>query len=498
MNYLFERKPLEMLNKEAEGEKRLNRVLGPVMLTALGIGTIIGTGIFVLVGAVARDETGPAIIVSFVFSGTACLFAALCYAEFASMVPVAGSAYTYAYATLGELFAWIIGWDLVLEYTMAASTVATGWSKYFQSLLDMAGIHLPASLVTAPFDMNAETGAFIATGSIIDLPALAISAIITVILVLGIKESARVNAVMVAIKLTVVLLVIGVGVFYVNPDNWTPFAPYGWAGLSFFGDAFVWGAGSDGKPIGMLAGAGLIFFAYIGFDAVSTQAEEARNPQRDVPIGIMLSLVICTVLYIAVSAVLTGMVPYGQIAVNAPVADAFKQVGQTNAQLVITIGAIAGITSVLLGLMLSQPRILFAIARDGLLPEKFFAAVHPRFKTPWKATLLTGVLVGLLSAVIPLRVLLELVNIGTLFAFVIVCVGILVLRRTRPEVARPFRCPMVPFVPIGGIVLCLVLMMSLPSENWFRLLVWLLIGVAIYWFYGRTHSVLAKKRSGGR
>ncbi len=491
MKHLLARKSLELLLEEMQGEHRLHRALGPVALTALGIGTIIGAGIFVITGQVARDVTGPALIVSLMFSGMACVFAALCYAEFASMAPIAGSAYTYAYATLGELFAWIIGWDLIIEYTIAASTVAHGWSAYFQKLLELFGLHLPHALSLAPFDGNLHL-----TGTLIDLPAVTISAILTVILVLGIRQSAWVNGIMVLVKLSVVVLVIMVGMFYINPDNWQPFAPYGWKGLSFFGKAFVWGDLHDGKPVGMLAGAGMMFFAYIGFDAVSTQAEEARNPRRDLPIGIIASLVICTGLYIAVAAVITGMVPYKDINVDAPVASAFKSVGLAWAQFVISVGALTGITSVQLVLMLSQPRVLLAIARDGMLPKSFFGAVHPRFKTPWKSTILTGVCVGVISGLLPLRLLLELVNIGTLLAFVIVCLAVLVMRRIRPEVERHFKCPLVPAVPLAGALFCFILMLSLPSENWLRLFVWFLLGFAIYFFYGRHNSVLARQRKG--
>lgn len=498
MKRLFDRKTLEILAQEMAGEHRLKRVLGPWSLTALGIGTIIGAGIFVVIGTVAHDKTGPAIIVSLLVSGLACVFAALCYAEFASMAPVAGSAYTYAYATLGELFAWIIGWDLVLEYTVASASVAHGWSHYFQNFISIFGWSIPEVLAKAPFDTNAATGHFELTGTLIDLPAFVISAVLTIILVVGIRESATFNAIMVVIKLAVVVFVIVVGAFYINPANWTPFAPYGWKGLSFFGEAYVWGAGPGGHPIGMLAGAGIMFFAYIGFDAVSTQAEEARNPQRDVPIGIIASLLICTALYIAVAAVLTGMVPYNQIDIDAPVAAAFRDKGLPWAQFIISIGALAGITSVQMVLMLSQPRVLLAMARDGLLPASFFAAIHPRFRTPYKSTILTGLVVGLLSAVIPLRLLLELVNIGTLLAFVIVCVAVLIMRRIRPDAERPFKCPYSPYLPIAGILMCLMLMFSLPSSNWERLLVWLIIGGLIYVFYGRHHSVMARRRAEGQ
>jgi APA family basic amino acid/polyamine antiporter len=495
MKRLFATKSLDLLLEEMAGEHRLHRVLGPVSLTAMGIGTIIGAGIFVVIGAVAHDTTGPAIIVSLMVSGVACVFAALCYAEFASMAPVAGSAYTYAYATLGELFAWIIGWDLILEYTVAASSVALGWSHYFQNLIGMLGVSIPECIARAPFDNDPLTGHLVLTGTFIDLPAFLVSALLTIILVLGIKESARFNAVMVVIKLSVVLFVIVVGAFYVIPENWHPFAPFGWKGLSFFGGSLTWGEISAGKPLGMLAGAGIMFFAYIGFDCVSTQAEEARNPQRDVPIGIIASLMICTVLYIAVAAVLTGMVPAKDIQIDAPISAAFGQVGIPWAQSIIGIGAMAGLTSVLLTLMLGQPRILLAMARDGLLPKSVFAAIHPRFRTPWKSSIITGAAVATLSSLIPLRVLLELVNIGTLLAFVMVCLAVLIMRRTNPNATRPFRCPFVPLTPILGTVLCLVLMLALPPANWWRLLLWLLVGFYIYYRYGRHHSVLAKERA---
>jgi APA family basic amino acid/polyamine antiporter len=492
--HYFARKPLAMLLAEMRGENRLKRVLGPVGLTSLGIGAIIGTGIFVLTGVAAHDKAGPGLMLSFVASGTACIFAALCYAEFASMVPVAGSAYTYAYATLGELFAWIIGWDLILEYSVAAATVAHGWSHYFQDLLGIRwiGLKLPKAITNAPFDFDPVTGKLASTGSFIDFPALAITAIITIILVLGIKESARFNAAMVIVKIAVVLFVIGVGAFYVDPANWKPFAPYGFGGISFFGHN-VWGMeGKNHESLGILAGAATIFFAYIGFDAVSTQSEEAKNPQRDVPIGIIVSLVVCTILYIAVAAVLTGMVPYDKINIDAPVSDAFQQKGLTWAQALISVGALTGITSVLLVMMLSQPRVFLAMARDGLLPPGFFAAIHEKFRTPWKSTILTGICVGLMGSFLPLRILAELVNIGTLLAFVIVCAAVLVMRRTNPDAVRPFRAPLVPLTPILGILTCLLLMFSLPPENWLRLFVWLGLGFVIYFSYGARHSVMAK------
>ncbi|MCX6138657.1 MAG: amino acid permease [Ignavibacteriales bacterium] len=494
MNNLFAKKPLAMLLAEMKGENRLRRVLGPVTLSSLGVGAIIGTGIFVLTGIGAHDKAGPALILSFVVSGVACIFAALCYAEFASMVPVAGSAYTYAYATMGELFAWIIGWDLILEYAVASATVAHGWSHYFQDFLSIFGIHLPKAFTIAPFDYDTAMGHFVATGAMFDLPAIVITIIVTAILVKGIRESARFNATMVGIKLVIVLFVIVVGAFYVDPKNWQPFAPFGYGGLSFFGHTVFGQTDVDGTALGMLAGAATIFFAYIGFDSVSTHAEEAKNPQRDVPIGIMSSLIICTVLYIAVSAILTGMVPYDKIDLNAPVSNAFAVVGLPWAQFLISLGAIAGITSVLLVMMLSQPRVLLAIARDGLIPESFFGAIHDKFRTPWKSTILTGVFVAIMAALLPLRILAELVNIGTLLAFVIVCGAVLIMRYTNPQAERPFRVPLVPLVPILGILTCIMLMFSLPVENWWRLFIWLAIGFLIYFGYGRRHSVLAKLR----
>jgi len=493
---LFDRKPLSLLLEEMEGEHRLRRVLGPVQLTSLGVGCIIGAGIFVITGKVAHETTGPALIISFVVAGIACVFAALCYAEFASMAPVAGSAYTYAYATLGELFAWIIGWDLVLEYTVASAAVAQGWSSYFQSFIGLFGLKVPHSLAVAP--VQVQHGHVAASGAYVNIPAVLIGMALTMVLVKGIRESATSNAAMVILKVAVVVFVIVVGALHVDPRNWLQhggFAPYGWSGLSLFGKPVLGKIGPNGLPAGMLAGAAMVFFAYIGFDSVSTHAEEARNPQRDVPIGIVGSLAICTVLYISVAAVLTGMVPYNQLDPHAAVAVAFSQIGLDWAQYLISFGAVVGITSVLLVLMLSQPRVLLAMARDGLLPKSFFGAVHPRFRTPWKSTILTGTVVTLLAALLPLDILAELVNIGTLLAFVIVCLAVLVMRRTNPDAERPFRCPAVPLIPGLGVAFCLLLMFSLPSQNWLRLFAWLAIGLVIYWFYGRHHSVMAQQRA---
>src|SRR3989441_4775201 len=471
---LFAVKPVAVLLAEMEGENRLRRVLGPVSLTALGVGAIIGAGIFVLTGVAAHDKTGPALMLSFVFSGVACIFAALCYAEFASMVPVAGSAYTYAYATLGELFAWIIGWDLVLEYAVASSTVAHGWSQYLLRLLSIFGVTLPERWTHSPIDVT-EAYQFFVTGSYCNLAAALIVLLVTVVLVIGIRESAGFNSAMVALKLVIVLFVIGVGAAYVRPQNWHPFLPFGVGGV--------------------MKGAAYVFFAYIGFDSVSTHAEEARNPQRDVPIGIIASLGLCTVLYILVAAVLTGMVPYTEIDIDAPVAAAFASRGLGVAHFIISLGAVIGITSVLLVLLLSQARVLLAMARDGLIPREFFAAVHPRFRTPHKATILTGILVAIVAAVFPLRLLAELVNIGTLMAFVIVCAAVMVMRRTNPQLPRPFRTPLVPLVPILGMGMNFALMCSLGWGNWKRLIGWLLIGLVIYFSYGRKRSTMALQRA---
>ncbi len=488
---LFRKKSLEVLLAEMAGEHRLRRVLGPVQLTSLGVGATIGTGIFVLTGVAANSKAGPALMLSFIVAGIACIFAALCYAEFASMVPVAGSAYTYAYATLGELFAWIIGWDLVIEYAVSASTVAVGASKYFQDLIGIFGVEIPHSVSCAPIDYDPALGKLVSTGGVFDLPATIITMLVTVVLVVGIKESASFNAAMVVIKVLIVLFVIVVGAFYVNPKNWQPFAPFGFGGVSFFGKSVFGGADAGGQPLGMLAGAAIIFFSYIGFDSVSTHSEEARNPQRDVPLSIVTGLIICTVLYIGVTAVLTGMVPYDKLNADAPVSDAFRQHGLLWAQVLVSFGALAGITSVVLVSILSQSRVLLAMARDGLLPQGFFGAVHEKFKTPWKSTILTGAFVSVLTAFLPLRILADLVSIGTLLAFVIVCAAVLIMRRTHPNAERPFRAPLVPLIPILGIATCLLLMFSLPAENWLRLGIWLLIGFAIYFGYGRRHSRMA-------
>jgi basic amino acid/polyamine antiporter, APA family len=490
---LFATKSLRQLLDEMAGDNRLRRVLGPVQLTSLGVGAIIGAGIFVATGAAAHNVAGPALMLSYVVAGVTCIFAALCYAEFASMVPVAGSAYTYAYATLGELFAWMIGWDLILEYAVGAATVANGWSGYFQSVLAKFGIAFPTALAGPPIIYDTAAGHFVRTSGVINLPAILIVTIVTIILVKGIQESASFNATMVFLKVMAVLFVILVGMFFVNPDNWRPFAPFGMSGVSFFGKTIAGQVNAGGQPVGMLAGAAIIFFAYIGFDSVSTHAEEAKQPRRDVPIGIIASLLICTVLYIAVVAVLTGMVRYDQLSIDAGVSDAFKKAGLPWAEFIIAAAGVAGITSVLLVLMLSAPRVFLAMARDGMVPRGFFADVHPRFRTPWRSTILVGAFVAVMTGFLPIDALLHMTNIGTLFAFVIVCAAVLIMRQTNPDADRPFRAPLYPVVPILGIVSCLLLMFSLPVENWYRLLVWMAIGFVIYFTYGYHHSELRKR-----
>jgi APA family basic amino acid/polyamine antiporter len=474
---LFRRKDVSALQAEVARDQSLKRALGPINLVTLGIGAIIGAGIFVLTGQAAANYAGPAIVYSFILAGLACAFAGLCYAEFAAMIPVAGSAYTYAYATLGELLAWIIGWDLVLEYAIASCAVAHGWSHNIQALLGLYGVTLPAWLSMDPFSATPEILAaapqLLGVPIVFDACALGIALLLTVVLVLGIRESASLNGLIVLLKVGVVLFVIVAGIPHVDPANWTPFFPFG--------------------ALGTLAGASYIFFSYIGFDSISTHAEEARQPDRDVPIAILSSLAICTVLYVAVAAVLTGMVPYSEIDIHAPVVAAFSSKGLGFASLVIAIGAVAGITSVLLVMMLSQARVLLAMARDGLIPFSVFGAVHPRFRTPHRSTILTGLLVGVVAALVPLQALAEVVNIGTLFAFVIVCAAVLVMRRTRPEIRRPFRTPFVPFVPIAGILVNLLLMSALGWHNWARLFIWMSIGLAIYFAYGYRHSKLAQR-----
>jgi basic amino acid/polyamine antiporter, APA family len=521
MPNLLATKPLDMLLAEAQdsGEHSLKRSLGVFQLTALGVGAVIGAGIFVLSGLGAH-YAGPGLMLSFVLSGIGCAFAGLCYAEFAAMIPLAGSAYTYAYATLGEIFAWIIGWDLTLEYAMGASTVSSGWSNHFIELLNILHIKMPLwlaydhwtalgvaekviarqmaiasdpSLVPGTQAFLDKVAAAVAAQSPellqrahellgaphlfgweigLNLPAFVIALVITTILAIGIKESARFNATIVVIKVAVVLFVIGLGFKYVSGANWGTdwhsFAPYGFSGIG--------------------AGAAYIFFAYIGFDAVSTTAQEAKNPQRDLPIGIIASLLVCTALYILVAAVLTGMVPWQQINIEAPIAQAFLDRGLSTASNIITLGALAGLTSVMLVMLLGQTRVLYSMANDGLLPRKFFADIHPKWRTPWKNTFLVGALAAVVGSLTPIDDIGKMVNIGTLLAFVIVCIAVVVLRRTNPQQPRPFRTPLVPLVPILGVISNGYMMYKLGWMNWARLIIWLIIGLFVYFTYGQKHS----------
>jgi amino acid transporter len=608
---LFATKSLEILQAEVKGENRLRRVLGPISLTALGVGAIIGAGIFVMTGRVAAQDAGPAVVLSFVVAGIGCLFAALCYAEFASMAPVAGSAYTYAYATLGELFAWIIGWDLVLEYAMACACVAASWSKYLNEFLLFFGLQVPAHLCADPFST---------AGAWFNLPALLITLAVTGILVIGIRESATTNAILVAVKVSVVLFVIAAGVGYISSANWTEvpvsdrvmpeellisglvndevektehlsgqqakdrskqvaemalgtyklnhrkkvaeqllaehkhtaekaeemvkkaeqeFGPSlprtvadkalvarvleqakekapekateKWGVLGLMGlnrklESIDDAVRSPFMPYGLAGivfGASIVFFAYIGFDAISTQAEEARRPQRDVPIAILASLVLCTILYIGVAAVITGMVPYPDISSEAAVAAAFRQKAAGGgagflrwAALLISIGALAGMTSVLMITFLSQARIFLAMARDRLLPPGIFAAIHPRFRTPHRSTMLTGGIISLVAAFTPITKLEEMVNIGTLMAFVIVCAAVLLLRIRRPTAERPFRTPLLFLVGPLGILVNFLMMLFLPLDTWIRLVVWLIVGLVIYFSYGSRHSIVGQRLHG--
>jgi APA family basic amino acid/polyamine antiporter len=474
INRLFRTKSISQILADADRpEHRLKKTLTAWDLTALGIGAIIGTGIFVLVGtAIVGDEhrpgAGPGIVLSFVLSGLTCALAALCYAEFAAMIPVAGSAYTFSYATLGEFLAWLTGWNLILEYGVACVAVAIGWSGYFNKLLKLAGVELPYWATNPPHWAGGPEG------SIANFPAAIIVLLITVILVIGIKESARAAGLIVVLKLSVILFFIAVGTPAVSVDNWTPFMPNGFEGVR--------------------AAAAIIFFAYIGFDAVSTAAEEARNPQRDVPLGILSSLAVCTVLYISVAAVLTGLVPVSQIDIHAPVAEALSLVGYKWGAALVAIGAVAGITSVLVVMMLGQIRVFFAMSRDRLLSPGL-SNVHPRFGTPHRATILTGVAVAILASLFRIGDAADMTNIGTFFAFVLVCFGVMLLRYTKPDHPRPFRLPFMPLVPLLGIAACLYLMVGLPELTWKRFIVWTIVGIAVYLGYGIKHSRLAAQNS---
>jgi basic amino acid/polyamine antiporter, APA family len=513
MANLLKCKPLDMLMREASetGEHSLKRALGPVNLITLGIGAIIGAGIFVLTGSAAAQYAGPAIVLSFVLAGLGCVFAGLCYSEFASLIPIAGSAYTYGYATLGELFAWIIGWDLILEYAFGAATVASGWSGYFVSFLQDFGIHIPPQFTATPYthvghhwipnilvqyqgrwellttmepilkQNGVDPSTLPQMTGVFNIVAFLIIGLITTILVIGIKESANFNSAIVITKVTIVLIFIAIaGAFVLKHPalaaaNWHPFIPpnqgafgeYGWSGIA--------------------RAAGVIFFAYIGFDAVSTAAQEARNPQKDMPVGILGSLVICTILYILVSGLLTGIVPYSALNVADPVAVGIDATGVRWGSILVKLGAIAGLGSVMLVMLLGQSRVFYSMSRDGLLPE-WAGAVHPKFRTPYISSITVGLFVAVFAALVPIGILGELVSIGTLLAFVIVCAGVWILRVRRPELHRPFKTPMVPLVPILGIVIAFGIMASLPVDTWWRLIIWLIIGMVIYFGYGRHHS----------
>jgi APA family basic amino acid/polyamine antiporter len=476
---LMRRKPLEELVSQSEGEVQLKRTLGPFGVVALGIGCIIGAGLFSLTGIAAANNAGPAVTLSYIVAAIGCGFAGLCYSELASMIPVAGSAYTYAYATMGELVAWIIGWDLVLEYAVGAATVATSWSSYLNKLLHEFGLSLPPRFCAAPFQPVHLANGAMSTG-IINLPAMFIIAAISVLLMRGITESARVNNIIVVIKVAVVLAVIGFGVSYVNTANWVPFVPPNTGTFGHFG----WS--------GIMRGAGIVFFAFIGFDAVSTAAQETTNPQRDMPVGILGSLAICTVLYIAFSLVLTGIVNYKDFLHDAsPVATAIGRTPYPWLRVVVNVGILCGYTSVILVLLLGQSRVFYAMSRDGLLP-RFFSQIHPTWQTPWRCNALFMVLAGALAGLLPITTLGEMTSIGTLLAFCIVCGGVMLLRRQGPGLTRAFRTPFSPLIPIMGIVSCFLMMVSLDALTWIRLAVWMAIGLVVYFGYGRFHGRRAK------
>ena len=457
---IFWKKPLNQLIEVSSGDQGLKKVLGPGGLLLMGIGAIIGAGIFVVTGIASANYSGPAIVISFVISGVACMFTALCYSEFASMIPVAGSAYTYGYVALGEIWAWIIGWDLILEYLVIVAAVAVGWSGYVVNVFASFGLVLPAALINPP---GIE-------GGIINLPAVLIIVFITWLIVRGAKESSNFNAVIVLIKLAVILLFVTIGLNYINPANYHPFMPYGWSGV--------------------FKGAAIIFFAYIGFDAITTAAEEVKTPQRTIPIAVIGSLLISSILYIAVAAVLNGMVPYTEFkSTAAPVAFAIQKVGIRWADIIVSIGALCGITSVLLVNLFGQTRVFFAMSRDGLFPETF-SKLHKNYKTPIKGIIFVGVIASVIAAFIPLTSIVELVNIGTLAAFIIVSAAVIVLRRQHPEIKRPFKCPLVPLVPAVAIIFCIFLITQLPTVTHLRFVIWFIIGLFVYYFYGRRKSSL--------
>lgn len=479
MSSLFVKKPVSQLMAEADNsEKGLKRALGAGNLVALGIGAIIGAGLFVRTAAAAAEHAGPAVTLSFILAAIGCALAGLCYAEFASMIPIAGSAYTYSYATMGEFIAWIIGWDLVLEYALGAATVSIAWSEYLNKLLENFGMQIPYAWCHSPF----QTSAYGETG-IINLPALFILLVLTLILIRGTKESATVNAIIVIVKVAIVLLFITLGWHYIKPENHTPYIPPKTG--PGFGD-FGWG--------GIVAGAGIVFFAFIGFDAVSTAAQEAKNPKKDMPIGILLSLAICTVLYVLFSHVLTGVANYQEFRIagkEASVAYAIETYMHNYHWLatLITVAILAGFSSVMLVMLLGQSRVFFSMSKDGLVP-KVFSELHPKFRTPYKSNMVFFLFVGLFAAFVPGDVVGDMTSIGTLFAFVLVCLGVLIIRKSNPEIPRPFKTPYLPYVPLAGALVCLLMIYGLGIHNWMRLIVWLIIGLFIYFGYSRKHSLL--------
>ena len=470
---LFAIKSVSRIIEESEsGKHHLAKTLGPVNLVALGIGAIIGAGLFSLTGIAAADNAGPAVVLSFVVAAIGCAFAGMCYSEFATMIPIAGSAYTYAYATMGELLAWIIGWDLVLEYAVGAATVSVSWSSYLVRLFERFGIELPTSLTHCPWDP---------TPGLVNLPAIVVIFGISILLMIGISESARVNAIIVVVKVAIVIIVIAIGFSYIHPQNYTPFIPPNTGKFGEFGFS------------GVMQAAAVIFFAYIGFDAVSTAAQEAKKPQRDMPIGIIGSLIVCTILYVLFAHVLTGMVPYKTFHGDAaPVETVIKLFPYTWLQIAINVGIIFGYTSVILVMLLGQSRVFYSMSRDGLLP-KVFSDIHPNFKTPWRCNMIFMIFVSLFSGFVPISNLGHMTSIGTLLAFVIVSIAVIVMRKKRPDLPRPYRTPFVPVVPILAVLVCFAMMYSLDNLTWIRLIVWLAIGLAIYFGYSRYHSHLREE-----
>jgi APA family basic amino acid/polyamine antiporter len=481
-SFIFRKKSIDSLINEAqdEGQGTLRRSLTSTSLIMLGIGAIIGAGLFSLTGIAAAEHAGPAVTLSFILAAVACAFAGLCYAEFASMIPVAGSAYTYSYATMGEFMAWIIGWDLVLEYALGAATVGVSWSRYFLELLNKFGIHLPHSLICSPWETLKLGDGTIIEGGMINLPAIFIVSLLSLLLIRGTKESASMNNILVVVKVLVVLLFIALGWNYIDSANYTPYIPENTGVKGQFG----WS--------GVVAGAATVFFAFIGFDAVSTAAQEAKNPQKGMPIGILGSLIICTILYVLFSHVMTGLVNYKDFANDAkPAATAFAKTGYGFLQNGLILAILAGYTSVILVMLMGQSRVFYSMSKDGLLP-KMFSDVHSTMRTPWKTNIFFMVFVSLFAGFVPVSDLGHMVSIGTLLAFSLVCLGVLIMRKKMPEVPRAFKTPLMPFVPIAGILVCLYLMSALPIESWVRLVIWMALGVAIYFFYGKNHSKLNK------